>query len=271
MLIVYFLFFALSLPDKRNPWCIQLFSFTATDSIYENTVEINTSLEEESFPSTGPYTHFTEVQGVYQNKRIYRVCAGAFPSRDEAMGVVNTLTSRGHDCFPKKLFVEEAWESVEFKEDKITLGSDHIVDVFDNGQISSVRERAYIQPEEKYAALVYSNWTGFEGEGENLYLLDLESFKEKLVLIDMQKVLPYFWFSDDNGVCFLITELICGGTEYSNEIVIIDCENAEIVARHEHCVIGRYCEEENILYLNSLSTDETVVEEVVIDLKEYFK
>ncbi|MBN1150349.1 SPOR domain-containing protein [candidate division WOR-3 bacterium] len=260
----------LYVPDQANPWAVQLLSLTDTDNIYENTVEINTVLEEESFLGTGSYARFAIVQGIFQDRRVYRICAGAFPSRDEATEAVNALTSKGVDCFPKNLFVEEKWEFVVSKTGEIFLGSDHVVDILDNGQISTDRERAYVQPQRKYAALAYSNWTGFEGEGENLYLLNLESLNEKLVLIDMRAVLPYFWFSDDNDGCFLITELLCGGTAYSNEVIIVNCETAGIVARYEHCTVDRCCEEESFLYLDSLSPDETVEAEIKIDLKDFF-
>lgn len=255
-----------SMPDADNPWTIQILSLTGLDDIYENTERLNLILEREEFPQTGAYPRFFIAQGVFQNKRVYRVCAGAFDGTEESKETVYRLRARGVPCFSRRLVggEVETWENISISEGRIVFGSGHFVELFEPGDISWQKERAYLSSDSAYAALTYSNGTGYEGEGENLIILNLKNSYENIALIDQRMVFPVMWFQNEAGSVLLVVELISGGTAYSNEVIVINCEGAVVVERYRHCTINNCVP--SALILNVMSVEETILGEIEINL-----
>lgn len=255
-----------SMPDADNPWTIQILSITGLDDIYENTERLNSILEREGFPQTGAYPRFFIAQGVFQNKRVYRVCAGAFDGTEKSKETVYRLRARGVPCFSRRLVggEVETWENLSVSEGRIVFGSGHFVELFEPGDMSWQKGRAYLSSDSAYAALTYSNGTGYEGEGENIIILNLKNLGENIAVIDQRMVLPVMWFQGEEDSVLLVVELISGGTAYGNEVIVINCEDAVVVERYRHCTINNYGP--TALTLNVMSVEETILGEVEVNL-----
>ncbi|MBN1619948.1 hypothetical protein JW890_04435 [candidate division WOR-3 bacterium] len=269
--VVYFLSIGSFLPDGDFPWTVQLMSFSEPVYGNERIDEINEILWGQNISATGSYSRFFTVQGAFENKRVYRLCAGVFPNYQKASEMAYRLRLRGVPCFAKKIIgsAPELWLSTSVEKDRILLGQKHWVEIYEPGEIFWMSERAYVSDPERYATLVYSNGTGYEGEGENLLLLKIATLEESVILIDSRMITVSFWLENENQNDIAVIELISGATGYDNEVIILDCETREILERYEHGSVDLYNKSSGVLDVIFMSEDETVCRNIQVFLSDF--
>ncbi len=258
------------LPGADFQWTVQLMSFK--DPVYgnERIDEINEILEELNISATGSYARFFTVQGVHENERVYRLCAGVFSDYEKASETAYRLRLRGVPGFAKKIIGAscELWLSSSVEKDRILLGQNHWVEIYEPGEIFWMSERSYVSDRERFAALVYSNGTGYEGEGENLLLLKIPTLEESVILIDGRMITVSFWHDSEEQTDLAVIELISGATAFDNEVVILNCGTREIIKRYEHGSVESYNTDSGVLNVIFMSMDETECGNIQVPLSD---
>ncbi len=245
--MIYFLFITLIsfnyqniLPNDQYPWTVQLIAsedmidtWIFSDSIYSQTSE---------------YAYCYQVPGFYNGKRIFRGCVGGYSSYEKAKEDYQYLTSYGFECIPREMH-------------NLVLGSTGRITVNENNIGLSTGEpfrtdetryglRAYLSPDNMWAALIYPTGTGFENEGECIIMTRISDGQERLFLIESEMVFPQLWKTsvnpDGTESLKIIISTENGGVGYGS-IYLIDVESGNLISKIENSSVTEI-RENSVLY-----------------------